>query len=66
MIGLNTTAVFAAGIISGRIGGLYEQISASNFWLIHAAIVGTGCVLITVFGAPIRKLLRGEADEAST
>lgn len=61
MIGVNTTAVFAAGIISGRIGGFYEQMSPNNFWLIHAGIVGAGWLLITLFGAPIRHLLR--ADE---
>lgn len=57
MIGVNTTAVFAASIISGRIGGLYEQVTPTDFWLLHAAICGGGAVLITVFGSPIRQLL---------
>ncbi len=57
MIGVNTTAVFAASVISGRIGGLYEQVSPSDFWLIHAAICGGGSVLIALFGATIRNLL---------
>ncbi len=62
MIGVNTTAVFAAGIISGRIGGFYEQMTPSEFWLIHAAIVGGGGLMITLFGSPVRKLFRDEQN----
>jgi POT family proton-dependent oligopeptide transporter len=60
LIGVNTTAVFAASLISGRIGGLYEQISPSRFWLIHAVVVGGGCVMILLCGSAMRALLRDD------
>jgi POT family proton-dependent oligopeptide transporter len=62
MIGVNTTAVFAASVISGRIGGLYEQLTPSAFWLVHAAIGGGGCVLILLLGATIRRLFGNERE----
>jgi POT family proton-dependent oligopeptide transporter len=57
LMGVNTTAVFVASVISGRIGGLYEQLSPSDFWLLHAAICGGGSILIVLFGSMIRNLL---------
>jgi hypothetical protein len=41
-VGVKLPTVFFAGTIAGRIGGLYEQVSASTFRVIHAAIVAEG------------------------
>jgi POT family proton-dependent oligopeptide transporter len=57
MVGVNSINVFFAAVIAGRIGGLYEQVSASSFWLIHAAIVAGGGLALLVFGGPLRRLL---------
>ena len=53
MIGVNTLATFAGSVISGRLGGLYEELSPAQFWLIHAAIVGVAGIglLIMTQGA---------------
>lgn len=50
--------VFFASAIAAPIGGLYEeQVSASSFWLIHAAIVAGGGLALPAFGGPLRRLL---------
>jgi POT family proton-dependent oligopeptide transporter len=40
--GANSLNVFFASVVAGRIGGLYEAVSATTFWLIHAAVVASG------------------------
>lgn len=62
MVGANSLNVFFASVIAGRIGGLYEQVDASTFWLIHAAIVGGGGVALLAFAGSLRRLLSAGID----
>lgn len=49
--GISALSVTAGSLISGRLGGLYEKLPASEFWLIHAAIVaGAGAVFLLTSG----------------
>jgi proton-dependent oligopeptide transporter, POT family len=64
MIGVNTTSIFAASLVSGRIGGLYEQLLPAQFWIIHAAIVGSGGILLALFARSIRCLMGNEPEAA--
>jgi len=58
MVGANSLNVFFASVVAGRIGGLYEeQVSASTFWLIHAAIVAGGGLALLLLARPLRRLL---------
>lgn len=59
LIGVNTLSVFAASIISGRMGGLYETMAAPHFWLLHAAIVTAAGVVMLVAAHPFRRLFTG-------
>ena len=65
MIGVNSLNVFVSSVISGRIGGLYEQVSAPTFWIIHAAIVAVGGVALLLFGGNLRRLFVEREEEAS-
>ncbi|HSO36191.1 MAG TPA: peptide MFS transporter [Labilithrix sp.] len=58
MIALNTLSVSIASALSGRLGGLYETLSPSRFWLVHAALVGAGGVAYVVLGPWLRRALR--------
>ena len=58
MIGVYYLSMFAGSIISGRIGGLYERLSAGRFWLLHAGIVGAGGVLLMLLAPRLRRELR--------
>lgn len=62
LMGLNTVCVFAASIISGRLGGLYETLSPTQFWLLHAAICGAGGLAFLVLARPLRGLLADDPD----
>jgi POT family proton-dependent oligopeptide transporter len=57
MIGVYYLSIFAGSTISGRLGGLYERLSSANFWLLHAAIVGIGGLLILLFAQRLRREL---------
>ena len=57
MIGTYYLSIFAGSTISGRLGGLYERLSSAQFWLIHAAIVTAGGLLILLFAARLRREL---------
>jgi POT family proton-dependent oligopeptide transporter len=57
MIGTYYLSIFAGSIISGRLGGLYERLSSTQFWLLHAAIVGAGGLLILLFASRLRREL---------
>ncbi len=45
MVGVYYLSIFAGSLISGRLGGLYESLSPTAFWGLHAAIVaGAGVI----------------------
>jgi proton-dependent oligopeptide transporter, POT family len=54
MIGTYYLSIFAGSTISGRLGGLYQRLSSAQFWLLHAAIVTAGGVLILLFARRLR------------
>ena len=58
MVGSYYLAIFAGGIASGWLGRFYETVSPSVFWLIHAAVVGAGAVLLFVFKAPLLRAMK--------
>ena len=62
MAGINNLSVTAGSLISGRLGGLYEQMSAANFWLMHAAIVTGAGIILLVFARPLGRRLPEAAD----
>lgn len=62
MIGVNSLNVFVGSVISGRIGGLYEEVSATAFWTIHAAIVAGGGIGLLLFGGGLRRLFASGQD----
>ena len=62
MIGVNTLSVFAASIISGRMGASYEVMPAPQFWLLHAAIVGVAGLGYLAFARPLRRVFAGRSD----
>ena len=62
LIGINTLSVFAASIISGRIGGFYETMSPTAFWLVHAAIVGGGGLAMLLAARPLRRWFDAHGD----
>lgn len=57
MVGVYYLSIFAGSTISGRLGGLYTQLAAGPFWLIHGAIVGAGAVVLFTFARPLRREL---------
>ncbi|MGH8262530.1 MAG: peptide MFS transporter [Steroidobacteraceae bacterium] len=57
MVGVYYLSMFAGSIISGRLGGLYEKLPAARFWLLHAAIVATGGLLILLVARRLRREL---------
>lgn len=57
MIGVYYLHLFIANMIVGRVGGLMETMGATNFWLLQAALVGCGGVLLLVCALLFRKIL---------
>ena len=57
MIGVYFLAVFLGSTISGRLGSLYETLSAPQFWLVHAMIVGVAGLLLLILGPVLRREL---------
>ena len=53
MIGVYYLSLFLCNLAVGHLGGLLEHMTAANFWLMHATIVGVSTVLlvtITMWG----------------
>jgi len=59
VMSLYSLAVSLGSVVSGRLGGLYETLSPSMFWTLHAAICAAGGVLILLYGAAFRRRLFG-------
>jgi POT family proton-dependent oligopeptide transporter len=66
LMGANTLSVFLGSVISGRLGGLYETLTASQFWSLHAALVGLGGVLMLLMGSRLRREFAGGAQDHPT
>jgi POT family proton-dependent oligopeptide transporter len=45
MVGVYYLAIFAGSLISGRLGGLYETLSPTAFWNLHAGLVAAAGVI---------------------
>jgi proton-dependent oligopeptide transporter, POT family len=60
MVGAYYLALFAGGIVSGWLGRFFEVLSPASFWLMHAAIVGTGAVLILLLRRPLQHAMKLE------
>lgn len=57
MVGAYYLAIFLGGIFSGWLGRFYEAMTPAQFWLLHAAVVGSGAVLILLFSNRLMRLL---------
>jgi POT family proton-dependent oligopeptide transporter len=57
MMGVAFLSLFASNNVIGWIGRFYEQMSPAGFWILHAAIAGTGGLLILLFGRRLGRAL---------
>ena len=62
MIGIYTTSVFFGSLVSGRLGGLYERLTAAQFWTLHAGVVALGGVLLLLVGGRLSRELEAAAE----
>ncbi len=51
MMGVYYLSVFLGSVISGRLGGLYERLTAFEFWSMHAALCALGGAVLLVIGS---------------
>jgi POT family proton-dependent oligopeptide transporter len=50
-------SMFVADFIIGWLGSLYERLTPSQFWLLHAAIAASGGTLVWLLRRPIEAVL---------
>jgi POT family proton-dependent oligopeptide transporter len=64
LIGINSLAVSAASLISGRMGSLYEQMTPTAFWLLNASFCfGAAVAVLVMRGFYARMLSRENAED---
>ncbi|HEX3889076.1 MAG TPA: peptide MFS transporter [Phenylobacterium sp.] len=61
LIGVSSLAVFLGSTISGRMGSLYETLPASTFWMLHAALVTLGGLIMLVIGLRFTRAFETDA-----
>jgi len=49
-------------LVSGRLGGLYERLTAAQFWTVHAGVVALGGVLLLLVGGRLSRELKAAAE----
>jgi POT family proton-dependent oligopeptide transporter len=57
MMGVVFMSLFVSNTLIGRLGGLYEQMTPTSFWAMHAAIGAVGGVLILLLKRPLERVL---------
>ena len=50
LVGLNMFSTTLGSFASGRLGSLYETLTAAQFWALHAGLVGLGGALFLLIG----------------
>ena len=60
MMGIVFTSLFLGNILTGWTGSLYEKMSPTEFWALHAAIGATGGLLVLILGSRLQRALRTE------
>jgi POT family proton-dependent oligopeptide transporter len=63
IMALALLSVSIGSLVSGRLGGLYEQLAPLQFWSIHAAITAAGGLAILAYGVLFRRRLLGPARD---
>jgi POT family proton-dependent oligopeptide transporter len=64
MMGTVFTSLFVGNILTGWAGSLYEKMSPTSFWALHAAIGAAGGLLVLLFGGRLQRALRTEQGDA--
>jgi POT family proton-dependent oligopeptide transporter len=57
MMGIVFTSLFVGNILTGWTGSLYEKMSPTQFWALHAAIGAAGGLLVLLFGSRLERAL---------
>jgi POT family proton-dependent oligopeptide transporter len=65
MMGVFLLSVFLGSVVSGRLGGLYEHVSPSGFWMLHAGLVGLGGVILLAIGARFSAAFAAAPEDAA-
>jgi POT family proton-dependent oligopeptide transporter len=65
IIGIYYLAFFAANNLVGWIGGLLEKMTATNFWLLHAALAGSAGLIFFIAGRLFGHLLAPSDSDAA-
>lgn len=61
MVGVYYLSITIGSTVSGRLGASYEHSSPAQFWLMHAAIVGAGGLLLLVLTPSLRRALPAQS-----
>ena len=59
MMGVAFLTQAVANLIIGGLGGLFERMSAADFWTLHAAIAAVGGILASIGAKRLSSALRG-------
>lgn len=57
LMGAVFLSLFIGNFIIGWIGGLYEHMTPTNFWAMHAGVAAIGAVLVMMFKGPLKRAL---------
>ena len=60
-MGFTFMSLFVAFTLTGWIGGFYEKMTPTQFWLLHAAIPAVGAVLTLLLRGPLRRVIYSSA-----
>jgi POT family proton-dependent oligopeptide transporter len=65
MMGVYYLSVFLGSVISGRLGGLYERLTAFEFWSMHAALCALGGAMLLVIRVAKNRVSTARAQQAA-
>jgi POT family proton-dependent oligopeptide transporter len=63
MMGVAFLSLFVSNLLIGWIGGYYEPLGPTAFWLLQAAISAGGVIAVLLFGRTLARALEPGADE---
>ena len=65
LLGVYQLSITAASLISGPMGGWYDHVTPTTFWLAASGFAGVGGVILLLIARPMRAWMGADSEQGA-